>query len=310
MTIRYAIEDLGYGCVPTAINDVGHVVGIAMSGRGFVYRDGRMEELGPQERRSVPHAINQAGIIVGTSERFPEMYGACAFDGISARPLLSHALDLESHAFDIDDAGRVVGAIWNPGAQKDARNARSFLLDGVTRELPAEVDGMFSVRINNQGQILFVSPDWCALRRTAIWRGGSLEWLVPPEGYRSVVGHDLNARGDVVGCIYRETAQESMPFVRMNGEMHVLTDAAADRSLVKAINDVGWIVGRWARSDGLDGRLVIPHMGERLLVNLIPSGAGWDEIYLALAINNQGAIVGVGKRAGQDHGYVMRPVRE
>jgi len=143
--------------------------------------------------------------------------------------------------------------------------------------------------MNNADQVLFDG--------TALWDNGTLRYI------DGMYGNALNERGDVVG--------------RTNG-MHAglwrygtvidLGDlpGGQDSSIARDINEAGQVVGNGSAQDGAHAFIWQNGMMSDLNA-LIDSGLGWT-LSSALAINDQGQILGKGLFNGQARSFLLTPM--
>jgi probable HAF family extracellular repeat protein len=168
--------------------------------------------------------------------------------------------------------------------------------------------------INNSGQIVGYTTTLSSLGPTttrAFLRNGpgNVTYLGTLGGANSQA-FAVNDSGEVVGNSTTALGEKAPnAFLWQSGQMTDLGTLGGIFSYATAINDSGQIVGYSSTGPGLPG-FTTPHAflysdGTMTdLNNLLPAGSGW-ELTTAMAINNQGAIVGMGYLYGQQDGYIL-----
>jgi probable HAF family extracellular repeat protein len=81
-------------------------------------------------------------------------------------------------------------------------------------------------------------------------------------------------------------------------------------STANDINNYGQIVGV-SSTTALNGQSAYMYQNGSMmdLFKVIPKSTGWTAINSAVAINNNGQIVGIGINNGQSRGYIMTPIK-
>jgi uncharacterized membrane protein len=314
------------------INDRGQIVGGALMA-AFFWEKGVVTYLADLPRTSgdghgsVAHAINERGQVVGGSGSFESLKGAgysrlpFLWENGKARNLARDENQNNYEAFDINDAGMVVGGFGSRGFT--LFEGRRVVL-GTLSKRPA---GNWSrVRaVNNRGQFAgtttvdekgaeslpFHAFLWVKGDKNG--KGGRMKDLGTLPGWRHSEAADLNERGDVVGYAKRKgylrsTAEVGNPrrAVLWQGAGKIralpsLPGAQQQESRAEAINNAGQIVG----TSG--GRAVLWQNGRVLDLNAhIPKDSGWV-LNAATAVNNRGWIAGRGTRDGLSFVFLLTP---
>jgi probable HAF family extracellular repeat protein len=137
--------------VSTGINNNGHVVGYSelnssFSTRAFLYQNGTMHDLGV----GVPNAINDSGVIIGTSSD-----RAVKYEGGSVVDLGDFGDSRLTSAIDINNLGQIVGRSYvNTGT---GYNSYPFIYEAGEWHnlgLPEGVPLGIPVAINNRGEVI------------------------------------------------------------------------------------------------------------------------------------------------------------
>jgi probable HAF family extracellular repeat protein len=128
------------------IDDAGTVVGAYGQGsatHAFVYRDGKLTDIGGAAGSSAATAINVRGQVAGTADGHAFLY-----DSGSLRELGTLGGG-RSSAAGIDDRGDVVGMAFDAASQPLA-----FVFDGTMHALAGAPSYSGAVAINNRGQVV------------------------------------------------------------------------------------------------------------------------------------------------------------
>jgi probable HAF family extracellular repeat protein len=235
--VEYDVVDLGFFAVPSGLNDVGQIAGTVGSGStAILWQDGQWTAPGPVPPggRASGSDVNNSGQVAGAIVsnngpiRAALWQGGTRVDlGTLVAPALADELRIESNAFGLDDAGRVVGESQTfegyPPAGCDPdfycpvalSTSRAFLWEGGTMSpLPSLVDDFPILShydcevgsIDEQGEIVPLG-----IRSPCSLSDSELEVLIPspehPDGlipvFVPVPGEaralDVNGSGQVVG---------------------------------------------------------------------------------------------------------------
>ncbi|TCB88645.1 hypothetical protein E0H26_28410 [Micromonospora zingiberis] len=274
---------------PNDLNNAGQVVGHsqATDGRGHAFRwqRGVLTDLGKPGETSTANAVNERGVVVGTSENRAVMWrnGSMSIlvEATEAGPAM---------AYGVNDRDEVIGVRYLPTSYM---YGQGFVWrNGRFVDLPGLGGDSYPVQINNRGDIVgFVEYDDGASTDAALWRNGLLTVIQPPGAVVSMA-HAVNDRGQVLGSM--KTITDSWHhFLWDNG---VLTDLG-DLNTV-GINNRGEVA---ANPDREPGALPVRwHRGTQTA--LAPLGGGSAR---ASAINSAGAVAGESSTTGgQRHGVV------
>jgi probable HAF family extracellular repeat protein len=301
-----------------ALNDGGSVVGWSrLAGgaqRAFVYRDGRMSNLGvlAGDDSSAAVAINNGGEIVGSSAK--------AGDAASARTFSSDGGGLNEVVLpfaavkqvqDINDAGDIL--VYYYGTSHGGCTSPVTGCNYVARKAAAPIDlqGTLSkgLKINNGGVIMAFSGNSrestllynvhdASVARIASVPGG------PAYPY-SMASVDINNAAEVVG-----NSGYGRPYVYRQG---VVADIAAvingDVTSLAGINDHGDIVGTMQAGGGGTVFFWQASTGSLVDLNTVAGvrDAGW-RLQNVKAVNNAGQIIGQGiNGSGQQRAFLLTP---
>jgi probable HAF family extracellular repeat protein len=305
---------------PTAINDVGQVVGYSYAAErrplsafitgpdGMGVRDlGTLREIG-----SRAFDLNDTGQVVGDSplvaEGRPGLLSTHAFitgpNGMGMRDLgtLGGSEGDNSHAFGINDAGQVVG---NSTAAEPPRSPHAFITgpDGMgMRDLGTLVGGYLSSasEINNAGQVVGYSvtatgeihafitgPDGLGMRDLGTLGGGNS------------VAVDINGTGWVVGYSYMPTEGPFPYHAFITGPhgagIRDLGTLGGNSGFATGINDAGQVVGWAETAEGSIHAFITRPEGRGMmdLNSLVDLPEGWV-LTNASDITNNGQMIATG----------------
>jgi probable HAF family extracellular repeat protein len=298
------LGDLGGGRSSYArgINDRGDIIGVSLSKNTGAYapalwRHGRIKPIELGVRDGSPEAINNNGVVVGSSDGnrlFVWRHGR-------TRYFQHPGQDDGIWAADINDRAQVVGSTYN----SNTFSGSAFVWDrGVFTNLPTPTGSRSgATAINNRGQILgWVRNLTTYTNRAAVWspQGSSKRpnWKridLGSLGGANSVPTDINEKGQVIGSSDVPGEWMPHPFLWQNGKMiDLLGDYPAENGAAHAINDAGLVVGHIQVSMELVFQAVIWKDGR--LIDI--SSAGYNSE--ALAVNNRGQVAGLSYRVRED----------
>jgi len=341
--VMYNVTDLGslggWGGVPTAINDLGQVVGYSYQPRFQGTRAFRTapnqvinaltDDLGtlPGGTYTKAYGINNLGQVVGRSGLSPGDMDGHAFRTAPNQAINPATDDLGtlggsfSAAYAINDAGQVVGEAKLAGETftHAFRTRPNQPIDAATDDL-GTLGGFWSAAygINASGQ---------AVGAARLSDGGGHAFRTGPGGTINPLTDDLgpagggsegaaiNASGQVAGSFGAEPLGGMRIFrTAPNKAIDPLTDdlgviGAGPR--VRGMNDRGDIVGWYFAPPAYDYQRAFVCLGSNLidlndLINPVPGLT----LEVAYGINNRGQIVVSGNRDGQIVALRLDPVPE
>jgi probable HAF family extracellular repeat protein len=297
------IIDLGTlgGRTATAIgiNDLGDVVGVSfLPGNtvrhAFFWNGGPMVDLGtlPGRLHSQAIAINNRHQAVGFSHNVQLPIGfvdshAVRWDNAVISDLNTPAI-LEAgwmleFAFDINDAGQIVGAGFHNGAR------RAFLLDnGVVTDLGTLGGTTSSANAINRFGDVVGSADTAGNTGTHafLWRAGSMTDLGSIGGFTGAGA--INDWGDVAGTGQVEGSL-SEAILWTNGTLTVLPRPAGIGATTAGINNLGQVVGTLATIQSVAAGAMLWQQGAGIDIKTLIAGYS---LLVANDINDAGQIVG------------------
>lgn len=235
------------GMTPTAINDVGQIIGYG-GGQGFVWQRGMKTDLGSL---TLPLAINNAGQIVGSGDAAQ----AFLWQGGVTTALGTLGGD-NTQASAINSRGQIVGNgstatgewhafLWYNGVMTDLGT-----LGGTSASV--EPGDIIPGAINDRGQIAGVSRTSAGPAHAFLWYRGLMTDLGAPSETGNSVGWVVNNAGEMIGTY--EADYEDIVFVWADGVMTGLPSLGGGGSWPAGINNAGRIAGSsgghaviWAR---------------------------------------------------------------
>ena len=173
---------------PTDINDLDQVAGVT-GGRGVLWSRGATTVLSPVTgaTHSEAYALNNTGVVVGRSVASnPLVVQATKWVSGVASPLHT-PLGYLSEAYDINDAGDILGV---RGPDRFRMSPVIWRADGRVEILNGLPDGpLFPIAISGSGQVLVATPVGALL-----WQNGAITYVSPGKGYGAAA---LNNTGGV-----------------------------------------------------------------------------------------------------------------
>jgi probable HAF family extracellular repeat protein len=290
----YHLVDLGPGPLALAVNDSGIVLGSPTKAehRGKYYRDGRWHPLRPAGGtiNGGNGSLNASSDIVG--QTFDA--GTGVFTGVVwphlGRPV---AVALPPDAvgdgspYAISNSGIIVGLYSNT-----RQEYRTFMTmpDGQSASLGDFYCQPYAV--NDHAEVACYNN-----RRGYRWKNGEFQDLGTLPGGTWVYVEGMNRQGQIVGTAGTSQSPSGDAFLWSDGIMTDLGGLAGYIGLTAfAINDHGEIVGTGALQSDLSGHAMRFANGRAyLLEGEVDKLSDW-KLLSASSINNEGVIVGYGKR--------------
>jgi len=317
--IQYTVTDLGTltgpGSHPTAINDLGEVLGY-----GDIYTDyshaflytgsGPLVNLGSfggDYRVSVATAINNSGMVVGYSDSFGSGNPTRAFlytqsGGMQDLGTLGGA---QAEAECINNLGQIVGV-----AQVASGTYDGFLYSG--NGPMVDLGTYRSILINDTGQVVAVNGPAGSLH-TYISSGGTGTWQdIGSLGGAETDPVGMNNSGEIVGGSTITTANGYLqPFLYSGGTMTDPGTFGGQIGAANAINDFGVVVGGADFPGDLSGHAFVWYGSGPIqdLNDLVNPSLGLT-IEDALAINDNGQIAAEAyQQGGEYHAILLTPIQ-
>lgn len=321
----YAFVDLGtlggQTSVARGLNDVGQVVGWASvpgcttanglpCRRAFLWENGQMTDLGflVGDEGSEARAINNAGLIVGNSER-DVIQGSGTYHAVQWNAgQISALADLgqgTSWANDVNAAGVITGYAVDPGPIRD--RAVTWSGGAITNVGASESHSYNRARgINDNGDLagfawnLFQPNDSIQFDGSTWTDIGGLD-----SPFQNSEAMDLNNAGDVVGLQAFPSGNWHAAYWPADGHGAVDLGVMPGMDLAELfdVNEAGRAVGR---SFTDQASVAVYSDGTQLidLNTLLPSGTN-AFLYEAVEINENGDIAGTAVVNGNFHAFLL-----
>lgn len=324
---RYSIKDTGLLSQAYAISSHSEIVG-ASNSHAFLWTSGRISALSflPTASTSFAFGINSKGYVVGWTGQTAFLWNSKKLVGlpplpqpatpaVDRSPSASGIQEPPTYAYSINDKNWIVGDAQTPSHVQHAVLWKKGRILDLSSDLGLLDSSRSQARsVNNRGQIVVWAvrlPDHLAF----LWENGRSKELGKFEPCA------INNKGEVVGLHNSEAVLWShdklIPLPALPDKKDIEATAAL------AINDSGQAVGVTGRYplsfDGdnlspwrnrIKGYAVLWQGGQAFDLNsLIPSDAGW-QLEQATGINKQGCIVGTGIFKGNDHAFILTPLRK
>ena len=316
VTIAVVPFALGYQygtyAVPTAINDQGEVIANNILYSAEAWNSGQTY---PQ---TLPiyyaYGINDSGVAVGivlseSSGWGYQLVSATKTGATTDLPSLDPAKATFStdQLYAINDSGVIVGssaaangigeaAMWQNGqvlalgTLPGGDAAKGFVLDST------------ATAINASGQIAGWSLNASHVAHAVTWINGSIQDLGALSATDSSDATGINDQGQIVGYDTLSSTGQTHAVLWQNGTMTDLGTLPGDAfSKALGINDAGIIVGLSGKSAS-DEHAVMWVDGKIVDLNTVDS-LPWD-LSTAVAINNEGEIIGIGNN-GKETAYAL-----
>lgn len=311
-TPLYSISDLGAlggnDSAAYSLNDYGQVVGMSKTNSGtwhsFIYSNGVMTDIDMVGNfnpfQSVARSINNLGQVVGTTT-IP-FAGEQAFLYSQGTMVLLGALNGgRSNAFDINEAGKVVGdsLTYRVYLGPESYHAATFN-SGPIQDLGTSTYGQSNAHssaygINNLGQIVGSVSDGNYTHAFLYQNNVMSEFAVGSEAV------SINDQGQIVVV---GGSQSIFSYIYQDGNITYLGGLGGIYTRAANINERGQVVGYASITATTGTAFLFDDTGIHDLNLMIDESLGWD-LEEALDINELGQIVGWGWRNGNFHAFLL-----
>jgi len=324
--ISYTYSQIGTFGGPSSaafgLNDLGQVVGWAnipacsVNGHAcrhaFLWDDGVLTDLGvlPGDEESVARAINNSGVIVGTSEQNvifgSGVYHAAVFGGPAPLPLPDLGLG-QSWVQDVNEAGQMVGFSGDPLVDRD----RAVIWQGgaITNIGDTESHSYNRAQgLSDSGAVVGFAWNLFQPNDSIAYDGGwkTIGGIDGP--FQNSEANDINNAGVVAGfqAFPSGNWHAALWMPGAPGATDLGTLPGFGVSELFDINDAGWAVGRaYDDSNPNDSRAVVYNGVDLLDLNdFLPAGVN-ALLIEAQEINENGDIAGSALVNGELRGFLL-----
>ena len=333
----YRIQDLGVGIYPNEVNDSGTVVGVVVGGNriateAFVWSEETGRTVLKNDAGSLTFAndISDSGLVVGhigddrgSSRAYSWM---SRNTGLSCSPFEQG----QSIAYAVNEDGYMAGQI----ADSTQSNYQAFRYDpGRGIRYLGTLGGSLSqaTGLNREGEVVGWSVTQDRATHAFVWDeetgmmdlgtlGGDRSLASAINSSGRIVGQSQTKEGNVHASLFDKKGIEDLGTLGggwslasdINDKNTVIGQSAVSRETTfpfsKPLLEVGarFFPERFPRDTSL---AVVWEEGEVTALNdLIPNETGWGSLTAATGINNQGQIVGFGRKNGHLHGFLLTPM--
>ncbi len=265
---------------------------------------------------AVANDVNDAGLAVGTSATtafgsspLPVMWNNGALSALTLPAGFS-----VGQANSVNAAGVVAGAVGSGVTQRAV-----LYTGGVGSVITATTaNGSFmtvAFGISDAGLVVGsgIDPNNAAVNVGMVYDSvsGVMSTVGALPGTNGALNFGVSNSGYVVGSsMLNQGAGSSFIWSAAGGMLPIPLPPATSQGGARGVNDAGWVVGT------AGGQFAVPYLyadgTTYALQSLLPAGTGWDlstnTSSSALAITNDGTIVGTAVHGGLTHAYRMVPV--
>jgi probable HAF family extracellular repeat protein len=240
-----------YG-LANGLNDAGQVVGTTyMNGMSAsLYSNGKIAPIAGAGAQDQPQAINNSGVVVGSTAALSSVGQAYVQNG-SQRTILQSGNFTNGTAIGVNGAGQVAANLTTANGQ-----AQAFLFSGSAAQ--GLGSGTSAIALNRSGAVVGDFTTTSGTQHAFVWSNGSLHDLGALGGSASgSTANGINSAGVIVGTsnISGAVNPTSHAFVDQNGvmtDLNKMISGGIAKTLYEAtgINDLGQILATGVDSEG------------------------------------------------------------
>jgi len=311
---RYHIVDLGFDAVAQSVDAAGDVAGSPDYYHAGIFRNGSWQMMPAGEQVT---SINASGDAVGVAtyiDRHGRGYFYPAGGGDPVRLEPPFKMNEPMRVAGINAGGDVLGHIYLASNSHSRCVLWHDLMPGMLKT-PGSI--CWAAGLNDAGQLLGTAnisgkSSQSENYQAFIWTQGHVQYLGTLGGHRSFAG-GINAQGHAAVTAETHNRRKNAPHraAFWDGDsLHDLGtfDGAGD-SAASGINGLDEIVGNAHDADGAQHPFVWRGAGLVALEPLVDGADGW-RLGGATAINDAGAITGLGSYQGSNHAYLLVPYED
>ena len=264
----------------------------------------------PNSSVSQFYGMNSHGVATGGGQLTSRSVGFTWTQQGGYRALGALGGSQATFGYDINESGQVVGA-----ASDSSNRIRATLWS--SQNVASGYAGVpgwtlsYALRMNDSGDATGFSDGTDHGDQAVLWRPGQAARLLGAlPGHSSSLGNDINSSRVVVGSSFGGRALRGFYWTEATGMAEVSPLFGTSEAFLVGVNDAGLAVGESGTGANKRTLLYSPTMGGVDLNGLLDdSGDGWI-LESAVAINNQGDILGYGQYDGRREAFFARVVPE
>ncbi len=274
-------ETLGYESKGTAINDNNQVIGSYYGdeyplsrGKGFIWSNaGGLTEIGTEGwYETHPQVINNSGVVYGAGESWQESRTMYKYDSVT-------------------------GTMQNIGVPQYLPSGRYADFYAVNDS--GQATGNYSAY---SGYSSFYYDD----------TRGFVRLYVPFHGDYEVSTWDINNSGKVLGYYYDNEIGQEVGFILTDIEPYpqmISISSGVGSTMPFDLNNLNQVVGGYT-NEIYENTAFLWENGTIVNLDALISDPSWTELTFAVAINDNGQMIGSGTKDGVYHGFFMEPYAE
>lgn len=329
---NYQLIDLSSGAPftnisPVAINDSGTIAATGNksgSGTGVIYSAGAWAIIPPLPGQSSaqPFAISNTGVVVGSSGDRAFRYSAGVSTALGTLPMVPNEIDQSNTATAISQDGRHIAGYTTVETHQNGNftgfiTATDFTAPGgptpsaCLKGRSVQGNGLndsIAHGINSAGTLVGVITSSNTFGEDREIYACPVQQVLG-DGTTPGEALAINEAGDIAGYLW-PGFEKHIPFLYAGGALNQLPiPAPYTFGDATGLNNSDVVIGILTAVDPVRSASAVWHDGIAVLLNdLLPAGCVDWTLDTATAINNRGDIVGIGRKAGIAHAYLLQAV--